>query len=419
MFEGILYTVKSLLKKPFKVGLITYYYPEKGKSNNGVAIHTSYLAQGLAKLGCEVHVFTQGTKSYKRTEYFNEGKIVIHRLNTKLETPVKDPIISSRISYTLFDSGVITEVTKENSHEKFELIHTHGWLTGGAFICKHLNGMKWVHTFHALEKSRIEFMSKEQQEYFNVARWIESTIRQADLLIAVSNFLKIEVLKNYSLSPERIKYIPNGVDLDLFNQVNYPIQDKKILYVGRFSMEKGIDFIPRIVKNVFEKDNDIKFEIIAADQNIPPSLQKTKQQFEELEKKFPNRFIWHKEQISREALPKIYNEALIYIQPSRYDSFPTTVLEAMACGKAVICSNRGGMPDMVGNSGRIVQLNSSVFSKEILRLAENYKLRERYSRRALEKVKEYGWEKICKEMLKTYKGVAEKKEVQTKLASLI
>ena len=84
----------------------------------------------------------------------------------------------------------MNEVTKENNNDKFDVIHTHGWFTAGAFISKYFNDVKWVHTFHSLEKDRIKFMPKEEQKYSKIIQWMESTIEYADALIAVSRKLR-------------------------------------------------------------------------------------------------------------------------------------------------------------------------------------------------------------------------------------
>ena len=421
MFKGIIHSLKSLLKKPFKIGIITYYYAKKDKLENGVAIHTYYLSRELAKIGCEVHIFTRGEKNSIKKEYIDEGKIVIHRINTKFDSPLKDPVIKKRMSYFIFDNKVINEVNKENSHEKFNILHTHGWLTAGAFISKYFNDVKWIHTFHALEKNRLKFMTKDEKKYFQIAKWMESTINYSDALIAVSKNLKQEILKNYPIKKQKISYIPNGVDLKVFKPENIPQEDKKILYIGRFSLEKGIDLLPKIIEKIFKRNKKIKFEIVASDKNIPNSLNKTKEKIEKLMIQHPNRIIWHKEYINREELAKIYNECLIYIQPSRYEAFGLTLLEAMACGKAVICTNKGGMPEVVENAGIILPFNSNLFVKEILRLLHNHKLRERYGRRGIERVKSFKWNNIAKKTFDLYKTVSkeEKKQKNPKISVIV
>ena len=417
MFKDLIFGLKSLLNRPFKIGFVTYYYPQKNKTNNGVAIHVSYLAKELARLGCDVHVFTKGDTKHTKKEHHGPGRIVIHFLDTSVPSTVTDKTLASRIAYTIFDNNVITEVTKQNHHEKFDIIHTHGWLTSGAFISKHINNIKWVHTFHALEKNRIKFMTKEQRNYFKVARWVESTIRHADLLIAVSKHLRDEVIKNYPVRRDKLVYVPNGVDLDIFKpEGNY--HSKKVLYVGRFSLEKGIDLVPKIALKVLAANKDIKFYVVAKDQNMLASLEKTRKELETLEKTFPDRFVWFKDFLDRQGLSKLYNECDLFIQPSRYEAFGLTTIEAMACGKAVITSNKGALPEVVENAGVTLPLNSDLFAREILKLMNDYRLRERYGRRGIEKAKKLSWESVAKDILDCHKRLLEKKEEQTTLKSL-
>lgn len=410
MFESIIHALKSLLKKPFKVGMVAHHYPGKQNFNSGVATHPYYLSRGLAKLGCDIHVFCAGDKNSKKTEYLKEGKLVIHRIKSGPTLDIGDIVIKKYMSDFIFDNKVIEEITQENSKEKFDVIHSHGGVTGGMFIAKYFNNVKWVNTLHSLEKNRIKFMSKEQKKYYQIFRWVESTIRYADALITVSEKLKLEVLQNYPVKEEKIFYISNGVDLSVFKPENIPQEDKKILYIGRFSLEKGIDLVPKIIKKTFEKNDEVKFEVVAPDINIPNSMEKIRKKFENLIEEYPKRFIWHRKPLNREELSKVYKEALIYIQPSRYEACPLCVLEAMACGKAVICSNKGGMPEAVGNAGIVIPLNSNLFSKQILRLLEDYKLRERYGRRGTERAKSFNWEDIALKTFNLYKKITRKED---------
>lgn len=403
--ESIAYALMSIVKKPFKVCLITYHYSENKRSfNNGVAVHAYYLSRELAKYGLEVHVFSRGEKNNKKTEYIGEGKVVVHRIDTKFKPGIKDNVVQKRISYFIFDNKIINEITKEHSRESFDIIHTHGWLTSGAFISKYFNDVKWIHTFHALEKNRVKFMSNDEKKYFQIVKWMESTINYSDSLIAVSDMLKKEVIYSYPVSPEKVNYIPNGVDLGLFNRENNS-DDKSILHIGRFSLEKGVDLLPGIIGNILERNKEIKFVLVASDGNIPSSLKKVKNELDELEKKY-DRFTWHREIISREEVCELFKKCLIYIQPSRYEAFGLTVLEAMACGKAVIVSDIGGLSEVVENAGLIIPLKEDLFAKEILRLTEDLKLRERYGRRGFERAKLFSWKDVAKETFDLYKGIS-------------
>ena len=78
----------------------------------------------------------------------------------------------------------------------------------------------------------------------------------------------------------------------------------------------------------------------------------------------------------------------------------------MACGKAVIVSNKGGLPEVVENAGIVIPLKTNLFVKEILKLVEDFKLRERYARRAIERSKGFSWEDIAKRTFALYKKVS-------------
>ncbi|MFH1376489.1 MAG: glycosyltransferase family 4 protein [Candidatus Woesearchaeota archaeon] len=388
--------------------MVANLYPEKQTFNSGGAAHPYYLSRELAKLGCDIHVFCVGDKNYKKIEYLEGGRLVIHRIKSGSTLGIRDVVIKKYMSDFIFDNKIIELITNENSKEKFDIIHSHGGITGGVFIAKYFNNVKWINTLHSLEKNRIKFMSKEQKKYHQISRWVESTVRYADALITVSNRIKLELIQSYPVKLEKIHYIPNGVDLEVFNEGQEFSDDKRILYVGRFSAEKGIDFIPKIAREILRKNHEIKFEAVAPDKNqvIPPSLEKIKREFEEMEKQYPDRFIWHREPLSRPEIVKVFKKCLLYIQPSRYEAFGLTVLEAMACGKAVIVSNNGGLPEVVENAGVVIPLKTNLFVKEILKLVEDFKLRERYARRAIERVKEFSWEDIAKRTLALYKKVS-------------
>ncbi|MFW5847071.1 MAG: glycosyltransferase family 4 protein [Nanoarchaeota archaeon] len=412
LLDTLRFELKKLVHKPLKVGIISVGYPEEGKNvNSGGSVYPYYLARELARLGVEVHVFCKGDKQYIKKEYVEEGKLIIHRIKVKIEVPIEDPLIASHMSNFIFDNKLIEELTKENKKEKFNIINSNGGLTGGTFIAKYFNNVKWINTIHLLEKNRQKFFTSEQKRYLNIFNWVESTIREADALISVSNHTREEMIKTYKVEPSKIFYIPNGIDPEIFNNKDAK-KEKVISYVGRFSLEKGIENIPIIIQRLLQKDSNINFEIVAADKGvtIPSSLLETQKEFERLVEKYPEKIKWHRECLSRKDLAEIFKKSIITIQPSKYEAFGMTVLEAMACGAVPVTSNRGGLPEVVGNAGIVLPLNINLFVRNILKLAEDYKLRERYARRGLKKVENFTWNKIARQIYDLYKVVSRFKE---------
>jgi len=408
MFENLRYLIRNVKKPTFKIGFISYYYPTENNFTNGVAVHLYYLSRKLAERGCEVHVFTHSDKNFIKEEYICEGKLIIHGIDIGFKGVVGDDVIKKRMRYLLFDNKVILEITSENNKRKFDIIHTHGWLTAGAFVSRMFNNIHWVHTFHALEKARLKFMTSEEKKYFNLTHWIESNVHYADAVIAVSNYLKKDIIETLKIEGKYAFYIPNGIDFSLFN-AHKAHKEKKIVFVGRFSLEKGIDIVAEISKKILERTSDVKIVIVSQGSSKIGSLQPLRKEFETLEAKYGGRFLWIKEPKNREFISQLYKSSMVCIQPSRYESFGLSVVEAMACGSVVISSNQGGLPEVVGKAGFVVALKSNEFVKRILRLLKDSQLRKNYIKKGLKQVNKYDWDSVADKTFELYRIIAKNK----------
>src|SRR3989344_1440673 len=213
MLEGVINLFESLFQKRFKIGIISYHYPFQKHSTSGVGTHAYNLVTTLCKLGCEVHVFTFGEEDTVKRINVGEGKVILHFINSNLKHEIEDSVISKRVMYSVFENLVLREVGLEHFRRNFEIIHTHGWLTGSAFMLKYLYKIPWVHTVHALERNRLSSMSEEEKRLYRITSWVEDTLSSADKLIAVSNSTSKEIIKVFgSRIAKKIEVIPNGVD---------------------------------------------------------------------------------------------------------------------------------------------------------------------------------------------------------------
>lgn len=408
--SNIVFSVRKLINQPLKIAIVTpQYVNRKGISDKGVALHVYNLARELVRLGCEIHVFTGGDKTSKASFFEGLGKLVVHRINTTLGISTEDYLVKKNLSRMTFDTKVVNEIMREHRDHPFDLVHSH--ITyNGALMAKQLFNIKWVHTIHSIEKVRMKFMSKEERKFFKVSRWQESALSCADSVITVSDTLKKLIIEGYGLNESKVFAIPNGVDSEICVESDR-VEDKRILYIGRFSMEKGIELLPEIIKDTLSKDDELKFEIVASleENNMSEEMVAIQKDLEELENKYGERLIWHKSRLSRKEISKLYARCMIFIQPSKYDSFPTTILEAMLFGKPVIGSNVGGIPEMLGDAGIIVSPKPFNFVNSILKLKKDSILMEKYSRRGTNRVKRYFWNKIAKQTFEFYHLLIKKK----------
>jgi glycosyltransferase involved in cell wall biosynthesis len=116
--------------------------------------------------------------------------------------------------------------------------------------------------------------------------------------------------------------------------------------------------------------------------------------------------------VAPEKTPAYYKAADFCVFPSKRDSAGITLLEAMASGTAVIASNRGGTPEIVGHgkNGMLFEPdNTDTLLKAVLALHQSPKLRKTISRNALKTITEYSWEKIAKKYISLYQILREQR----------
>jgi len=187
---------------------------------------------------------------------------------------------------------------------------------------------------HYYEKTRVREIIKEQLSSFHH-------------IITVSNDLKNKVINSYSVQPDKVTVIPNGIDSTKF----YPIEksaakaychldDNKriILTVSRLSSEKGLEFLIQAVSKI--KSTDVMLIIIGDG----PLKGKLTNMVKSLGLAESVRFMGN---IGHSDIIKWYNSADIFCLPSLWEGCPNVVIEALACGIPVVATNVGGIPDLV------------------------------------------------------------------------
>ena len=96
----------------------------------------------------------------------------------------------------------------------------------------------------------------------------------------------------------------------------------------------------------------------------------------------------------------LYSGARAFVFPSLYEGFGFPVLEAMACGTPVVCSNTSSLPEVAGKAALLVDpKNTAALASAIGRLLEDASLRERLIAMGLDQVRRFSWERAAQETL--------------------
>lgn len=170
-------------------------------------------------------------------------------------------------------------------------------------------------------------------------------LKNADVILAVSDFTKDEVLK-YA-NPKNLKVVYNGIDIDKFT--NEGEKDDLVITVGGISNDFNIRKGYRCFIESAISLKNVTFLLIG--KHIDSSV-------EDLKKIAPPN-VKFTGFVSDEDLINLYQKAKVYCQLSYYESFGMGLTEAMACECIPVVANMAALPEVTGNVGVYVPYGDS------------------------------------------------------------
>lgn len=111
--------------------------------------------------------------------------------------------------------------------------------------------------------------------------------------------------------------------------------------------------------------------------------------------------------IPSEDIPLLYSAADLFIFPSLFEGFGNPVLEAMACGTPVVCSNATSLPEVVGDAAILVNPHDiDEMARAMREVLTDTNLRDKLAKKGLRRSKAFSWEETARRTLKVYEETA-------------
>ena len=115
-----------------------------------------------------------------------------------------------------------------------------------------------------------------------------------------------------------------------------------------------------------------------------------------------------------DELLRLYGACDLFVYPSLYEGFGLPILEAMACGRSVACSNSSAMPEVADSAALLFDPNSIPEMVRAMRdLLLDAELRTRMERLGLHRATLFSWEKTARKTLDVYYEIAGRGRVRT------
>lgn len=341
--------------------------------------HESYIAFGrgkansssnLIRIGSDIDVYLHGAytlltdkhgfasksatlKFIQEVEKINPDVIALHNLHGYyIHLPTLFDFINSKnipLVWTLFDCWAFT-----GHCSYFDDINCIKWKTHCNNCPKHRNYPSAMvdNSFANFEEKSQIFTSVEKMNIIAHSQWLGGLVQDS------------------FLAKYKVHVTPSAINLDLFKSTDsdlktrYKLGKKKIVLgcASNWSSRKGYhDFVS------LSKILDVEYQIVMIGLNAKEI------------KSLPNNIIGIQRTESIEELAQWYSVAYVFVNPTSQDNFPTTNLEALACGTPVITYNTGGSPEAIdGHTGFVVDKGNVDGIVE-----------------SIEKLKDFNYEEIC------------------------
>jgi len=218
----------------------------------------------------------------------------------------------------------------------------------------------------------------------------------ADVTAGVSDFTSRWVADFYGL--DTVETIPNGVDAAQFHPAEVrPNGVPTISFVGRTGIEKAPDLLLRAALALSERTTAFRLLLIGSNHWDRLEMDDYQRELQSLALALEARGVEVERpgHIGRAALPDALRRARIHVVPSRWDEpFGMTTVEGMASGLAVVASDTGGTPEVVGDAGLLFEREDvDGLAAHLGRLIADDDLTADYGRRARARAQEFPWER--------------------------
>ena len=364
-----------------KIGLVTpYIYPLPG----GVNAHVRYLYENLIARGHDVRIIS----SIHGPQRQSEGDII--RLGYGFSVPA-----NGSVGTLTFSPRYRTQVREMLERERFDVLHFHEpFVPFLSLVLLRESQSINIATFHAF--------AGWSPAYEFGKRALARFARRLHGRIAVSAVARHFIDRYF---PGDYKVIPNGVDIDKLANAKpiarYRDGTLNILFIGRFESRKGAMYLLKAFRVLQKRGYNVRLLMAG-----------TGPQEREIRRYIATRRLTGVEllgRVSDDDKASYFATADVFVSPATgQESFGIVLLEAMAAGKPIVCSDIHGYKGVVHRDEQALLVppkDVKALTTALERLINDGEMRARMGASGRERVVQFGWENIAAKVEEYYRFV--------------
>lgn len=271
---------------------------------------------------------------------------------------------------------------------------------------------KFVVVIHGLEYMYMEEYQKFPQSLY-LTKSTEFVAKYADHIVVPSEFTKKSLLEHgWGATEERITVIPEGVDTSHFKvatadeiervRSEYVLERPYLFFISSIQPRKNVLGLLEAFALV-HKQFELHELVLAGGHGW---------KFEEVLKKIDDlglrRHVKILGRVPDEDVPALFSGADASVYPSFVEGFGLPVLESMACGTPVICSNTGALPEVAGDAAvQVDPHNSELIAEGMKKILSDASFHAELKRKGFEQIKKFTWDSTGEGVMEVLRKVVD------------
>ncbi len=242
-------------------------------------------------------------------------------------------------------------------------------------------------------------------------RYLKFALGRVDRAIAISRHSRDDLVRLTGYPEERIRVVhpapapgmgmPEEAGVAALRE-RLGLREDYLLYVGGFDYRKNLEVL--LGAHRLARKRGMNLPLALAGGMDSPYGKLVRSLVEDEAGEGGVRLLGH---IPDKDLPALYGGARLFLYPSLYEGFGLPVLDAMACGAPVVCSNAASLPEAAGDAAVLVDPgDEEAWAEAIVRCAGDEELRGGMRRRGLAHAGEFSWDRAARETLAVYEELA-------------